>query len=57
MISSKQTALRPALRWYSDAVDNSSAAPDVSTAMEEIFDSMLSDGYTEARWEYEGCQV
>lgn len=46
----KHAARRPALRWYSDAVDSSSAAPDASTATEEMFDSILSncvDGFSE----------
>ena len=38
----KHIALRPVFRWYSWAVVNSSAAPAVSTAMEEMLDSMLS---------------
>lgn len=38
----RHAALRPALRWYSDAVVSSSEAPPVSTAIEEMFDSMLS---------------
>ena len=38
----RQIALRPALRWYSWAVVSSSAAPAVSTAIEDILDSMLS---------------
>ena len=40
--SMRHSARRPARRWYSCAVVSSSAAPAVSTAMEEIFDSMLS---------------
>ena len=39
----RQAARRPAFRWYSEAVLSSSAAPDVSTAMDDIFDSMLSE--------------
>lgn len=38
----RQAARRPALRWYSCAVVNSSAASAVWTAIESIFDSMLS---------------
>lgn len=38
----RHAARRPALRWYSEAVESSSAAPWVSTAMEYTFDSMLS---------------
>ena len=38
----RQSARRPARRWYSCAVVSSSAAPAVSTAIEEILDSMLS---------------
>lgn len=38
----KHAALRAAFRWYSEAVVSSSAAPEVSTAMLEMFDSILS---------------
>lgn len=38
----KHAARLPALRWYSEAALSSSAAPDVSTAIDDIFDSMLS---------------
>ena len=41
-IRSRQAARRPAFLWYSAAVVSSSAAPPVSTATEEMFDSMLS---------------
>ena len=44
----RHAALRPALRWYSAAVVNSSAAEDVSTATEDTLVSILSE-YGEER--------
>ena len=38
----KHAARFPALRWYSDAVCSSSAAPLVSTATDDMFDDDLS---------------
>ena len=40
----RHSARRPARRWYSCAVVSSSAAPAVSTSIEDMFDSMLSVG-------------
>lgn len=51
----RQIALRPARRWYSWAVVNSSAAPAVSTAIEDILDSMLSG--PQDQWRYSRCDI
>ncbi len=39
----RHAALRAALRWYSAAVVSSSEAREVSTATEDMLDSILSE--------------